>query len=512
VLAAVFYDERVIVETMKSAKISTNPATVVALFFSFLLASACQSFAQQPPAQKQEIYSLLAAHSFQQAEQAANAYLAVTPGDCSVNVMLGLALRGENKLPPAFKAFRTAMQQCPQSIAALEGAAETAFLLNSPEAKSLVRKVIEARPADETGYAMLGAIDARAGDCAGAVENYAKAPSRVRQSAPAMQQYAGCLWAVGRPAEAVPLFTQLLAMQDSSENRIALARAQAATKDNSGALATLQPLLSDTSKDDKAFLLAAQFAEADNQTPKAVEWFRKSIELNPHNANAYLAFAEMSFNHGAFKVGLDFLNLGIRQLPSEARLYLARGVLEEQLTQMDAALSDFQEAHRLDPQLSFAEDAMGMLLSQKHDPAAALALFDQQTQLHPNDTLLQYLYAEALSQTENADETVVRKSIAAAQRAVQLEPNYQPARDLLCVLLLRHNDLADVVTQAEEARKLDPNDEVAIYQELLAEHKLKHTDRSAVLVKQLKDAKAHNQQVGTKYILEEAPASTTPPQ
>jgi uncharacterized membrane-anchored protein len=212
----------------------------------------------------------------------------------------------------------------------------------------------------------------------------------------------------------------------------------------------------------------------------------------------------MSFNHGAFKVGVDFLTLGIQQLPSEARLYLARGVLEEQMTQMDAALRDFQEAHRLDPQLSFAEDAMGMLFSQKHDSAAALALFAQQSQLHPDDPLLQYLYAEALSQVENPDQKLTEKALATAQRAVQLEPSYQPARDLLCVLLLRHNDLASVIAQAEEATKRDPYDEVALYQELLAEHKLNHADRAAALVKQFQEAKSHNQEAKTKYILQEA--------
>ena len=80
----------------------------------------------------------------------------------------------------------------------------------------------------------------------------------------------------------------------------------------------------------------------------------------------------------------------------------------------------------------------------------------------------------------------------------------QPARDLLCVLLLRHNDLVEVVTQAEEAKKLDPYDEVAIYQELLAQRKLKNNDAIEPLVKQLQEAKAHNQEAKTKYILEEA--------
>jgi predicted Zn-dependent protease len=490
---------------MKPARINAHLAAAVVLLFTFFVASTRRSSAQQPSTQKQEIYNLLAAHRFQQAEQAATVYLAGSPGDCTANVLLGLALRGENKLQPAFNAFQAARSQCPQNLPALEGAAETAFLLNSPEAKSLVTEVIKLRPADQTGYAMLGAIDARAGDCAGSVDNYARAPTRIDGNPAALRQYGGCLVSLDRPAEAVPLLSRLLALQDNNANRVALARAQAAAKDRSSALTTLQPLLGPESHDSAAFLLAAQLAEADNQTPQAVEWFRKAIQVNPHDPKAYLAFAEMSFNHGAFKVGADFLTLGIKQLPSEARLYLARGVLEEQMTQMDAALRDFQEAHRLDPQLSFVEDAMGMLFSQKQDSAGALALFAQQSQLHPDDPLLQYLYAEALSQVENPDQKLTEKAIATAQRAVQLEPGYQPARDLLCVLLLRHNDLAGVIAQAEEATKRDPYDEVALYQELLAEHKLNHADRTAALVKQFQDAKAHNQEAKTKYILQEAP-------
>jgi predicted Zn-dependent protease len=490
---------------MKPARINAHLAAAVVLLFTFFVASSRRSSAQQPSTQKQEIYNLIAAHRFQQAEQAAIVYLAGSPGDCTANVLLGLALRGENKLQPAFNAFQAARSQCPQNLPALEGAAETAFLLNSPKAKSLVTEVIKLRPADQTGYAMLGAIDARAGDCAGSVDNYARAPTRIDGNPAALRQYGGCLVSLDRPAEAVPLLSRLLALQDNNANRVALARAQAAAKDRSSALTTLQPLLGPESHDSAAFLLAAQLAEADNQTPQAVEWFRKAIQVNPHDPTAYLAFAEMSFNHGAFKVGADFLTLGIKQLPSEARLYLARGVLEEQMTQMDAALRDFQEAHRLDPQLSFVEDAMGMLFSQKQDSAGALALFAQQSQLHPDDPLLQYLYAEALSQVENPDQKLTEKAIATAQRAVQLEPGYQPARDLLCVLLLRHNDLAGVIAQAEEATKRDPYDEVALYQELLAEHKLNHADRTAALVKQFQDAKAHNQEAKTKYILQEAP-------
>ncbi len=467
--------------------------------------------AQQLSPQKQEIHDLLAAHQYEQADVAARSYLKSAPGDCSVRVFLGIALRGESHPEAALRAFNSALHQCPQSLAALEGAAETAFQLNDPQAKTLLLKVIQARPEEEAGYAMLGALDARAGDCAGAVESYARAPNSVDHSVPALRQYGKCLLAVDQAPAAVPVLSHLLALEENDPNRMALAYAEAAAKDQAAALSTLQPLLGDTSHDSDAFLLAAQIAEGNDDTPKAVEWFRRAIQDDPKNVDAYLNFSVVCFNHGAYKVGEDFINLGIQQLPAEARLYLARGVFEEQMTQADAALQDFEKAHQLDPKLSFAEDAIGMLFSQKHDDAKALELFADQSRLHPNDALLQYLYAEALSNAANTNTKLLEKAIHSARRASQLEPNYQPARDLLCVLLLRNNDLPGVVAQAEAATKLNPYDEVAIYQELLAEHRLQHLDKAATLVKRLGIAKEHNQHGATKYVLQEAPATTSPP-
>lgn len=473
------------------------------IFFPLLLLALTGSSRAELP-QKQEIVQLLEMHRYPQAEQAATAYLKVYPGDCSAGVLLGLALRGEARLEPAYKTFHAVMDRCPQSLPAVEGAAESAFLLHRTNTKELLSKVLALRPGDETSHAMLGAVDARTGDCAGAVENYGKASSRIEQNVPALKQYGGCLLALNRPSEAVTVLAQLLPLQDDHVNRVALARAQAKAGDTKAALATLQPLLTPGVRDSDALLLAAQLAEAGNDTPQAVAWLRQAMEANPRNVDAYLVFSEVSFNHGAFKVGIDFLDVGIRELPREARLYLARGILEVQSSQTDAALRDFEHAHRLDPQLSFAEDARGMLFTQKHDSAAALALFRKQSRLHPKDSLVQYLYAEALSEAPaNADSALIEEALKVAAKAVKLDPGYQAARDLLCVLLLRHNDLNAVVQQTEEALRRDPYDEVALYQAMLAEHKLNHMERSKALVKRLQDAKTHNQQAKEKYLIEE---------
>jgi tetratricopeptide (TPR) repeat protein len=502
-LAARMFAATCLWESMKLFANHAHRTAVVVTAVLLLQIPSHRAWPQQP-GKKRQILSLLAAHRFQQAEAAATEYLATAPHDCSGNVLLGLALRGQGKLQPAFTAFDVAAKECPSSLAALEGASEMAYQLNLPQAKDLLTRVIAARPADETGYAMLASIDARKGDCEGAVANYSRAKTLVWGNPSALRLFAQCLINLSRAAEAIPVVSQLIALQDTTANRIALARTQETAKDRKSAMATLQPLLTGDSADPAAVLLAARLAEAENETAQAVEWFRKAIQMNPHDATAYLAFAELCFNHGAFQVGIDFMTLGLQQLPSNARLHLARGVLEEQMSNMDAALADFQEAHRLDPQLSFAQDAIGMLFSQKHDNAAALELFEKQSHIHPEDALMQYLYAEALSQADGAGQDVTEKAIAIAYKAVKLEPSYQPARDLLCVLLLRHNDLAAVIEQAKEALRRDPNDEVALYQQFRAESKLHHAEEASALLKQLQLAKAHNQEPTTKFLLEEA--------
>jgi len=457
-----------------------------------------------------DIYGLLKQHKFAEAETAARAELATRPNDCSILTLLGLSERGQSKFEDAFRSFQNANQSCPKNLASLEGAAEIAYSRHMPEADGLLKRVIELQPGNAAAHAMLGAVEAREGDCEASVTNYAMASGQISRSVLALRQYAGCLVTLGRMKETVEPLTQLLALQDSGVNRRMLARAQSDSGDREAAITTLDPLLHADPPDDAALLLRARIAEADNKTPEAVTWLRQAIQLAPKNVENYLYFAEISFAHGSYQVGIDLLNTGLQQLPDSPRLLLARGVLRAQLDQMDAALTDFEAAHRLDPKLSLAEDAMGVLFSQKHDMSAARAVFREKLKGQPNDALLQYLYAESLSEGSAEDDKSLGEAIVAAKRSVELEPSYQPARDLLCVLLLRHGDLKEVLEQANEALKRDPYDEAALYQELQAERRLKQTDRLPDLVARLQAAKSHNQVAVTKFVLSDGAGAKEP--
>src|SRR6185437_13303308 len=193
--------------------------------------------------------------------------------------------------------------------------------------------------------------------------------------------------------------------------------------------------------------------------------------------------------------------------PDSARLYVARGVLKVQLSHSDAAIEDFDHAHRLDPKLSFAVDAIGIMQSQQHQNAQSLALFESQAKLHSDDALVQYLLAEQLSQsTDNAEDSGLVAAIAAAKRATNLDPNYKAAHDLLAVLYIRAKQPKLAIQQAELALALDPNDQVALYQEIMARRRSGDTSKIEALTARLNEIRKENgrkQQDADRYRLQD---------
>jgi tetratricopeptide (TPR) repeat protein len=231
--------------------------------------------------------------------------------------------------------------------------------------------------------------------------------------------------------------------------------------------------------------------------------------MAPDHTDNYLDFADIAFNHNSFQVGIDMLNAGLTRLPQSAPLYVARGVLEVQLSQSEAAVADFEQAHRLDPALSFAVDAIGIVETQQHQSGQSLALFESQARQHPDDSLLQYLLAEQLS--ESADESLnLEAAIAAAKRAAKLDPRYKAAHDLLAVLYLRAKQPRLAMQEAELALALDPNDQDALYQEIMARRRSGETAELPVLVarfNQVRKENARKQQDVDRYRLQDG---TTP--
>jgi hypothetical protein len=94
---------------------------------------------------------------------------------------------------------------------------------------------------------------------------------------------------------------------------------------------------------------------------------------------------------------------------------------------------------------------------------------------------------------------------------LELEPDYQPARDLLCTLLLKTNRFAEVIDQAGIALKNDPTDQAALYQEILAQRRLGNKEAIQPLVSRLEELKRRQQVVQAQYLLEDANTNRSSP-
>ena len=444
-----------------------------------------------------------------QAVAMADRLLSTHPSDCRVLTLRGIALSREGQMGTAKDSFEKALSFCPEFLPALEGAAQIAYSTHSPDATDLLHRILLQRADDQTSHAMLGTLSFQHGDCSAAIEHFGHSPALVQKSVEAQRELGACLFSQGEHQKAEEVFRGIAERDPSEKNLLQLAFVQWKSKNLEAALTTLQPLVTSSTADSKALSLAAQIAEERGDTPHAVEWLRAAIVKDPADTANYLLFATISFNHASYQVGIDMVDAGLKQSPNAAKLYLARGVLQVQLSHYDPALADFEKAHALDPQLSFVQDALGMMRSQQHDWAGSLQIFQQQAAEHPQDPLLQYLYAEALA-NENGGQDLT-KAIAAVKRALQLEPGYQPARDLLCTLLLKTNQYAEVIHQVEIALQHDPTDQSAIYQEIQAQRRLGNTQAIQPLVKRLEDLKRQQQVAQAQYSLQDANTSRSSP-
>lgn len=498
------------VETEKRSTISIpSPARGLSAFalvgaLCILLLIAPHRASAQPQDNASEVVQLLRGRQYDAAEQAAERLLTAAPKDCRLLSLRGLALNGMERAAEAKRSFEEALQSCPNDLLALEGAAQIAYAQKQPDAAALLERILELRPDDVTTHAMLASLYRAHRDCKAALPHF-EASRPLFAAHPQLQEgYAFCLATTGDDTRAAANYQELLDSHPDDTARYNLAVVQWKLHHPAAALQTLQSLLTSDSAE-APLELGSQLAEESGRTPEAVQLLRAAIVRQPGNADNYLRFAELSFAHNSYQVGIDMLNAGLTQLPNEGRLYLARGVLEVQLFYFDQAIADFEKAHRLDPQLSLAMDAIGIMQSQQHLSDASLKLFQEQAQLHPADSLLQYLYAEALSEATSEKDALPR-AIAAAERSVKIEPGYQPAHDLLALLYLRAGQPAQAAQQAEAARTIDPADETALYQEIMAKRRLGQTADVQKLVQQmaeLQKTKTDQQQQRKGYVLKD---------
>ena len=446
------------------------------------------------PSSVSRIGQLLRQHLFQEALSQCDLALRAAPRDSRLWTLRGMASAGLGNNAEALADYQHALRYTPDYLPALEGAAQLKYQQESDQARPFLLRILAQRPDDPTTHAMLGVLDYRRKNCPDAVTHFQAAGTVIGGQPSALAQYGTCLAILKRYDQAIPVFQDAIALDPAAaDTRYNLALSQWNATRPSDAVATLQPLLQSQSTDEKYLLLGAALYESLKETQRAMDLLRTAILANPKDPEAYLQVAYLSYDHGSPKIGIDYLTAGLTQLPSEARFYLVRGVLYSQFGEFKKATENFQAANRINPHLSFVDVSMGVVESQEHNSAAALAQFRAAARKHPEQGLAQYLLAEAISHQEHPDEN---EEIEAANRALQDDQQLVDAHDLLANLYLHKGRMDLAIRHSEAALKVDPNDREALYHLVLAVRGTDRKDEIPALLKRMNSARQqeHNPQ------------------
>jgi Flp pilus assembly protein TadD len=440
------------------------------------------------------------------------------PNDSRILTLEGIAFSSLGRQREALTAFQQALKIQPDSLAALEGAAQLEFNSGDSGAEALLHRIVQLQPADPTSHAMLAVIAYKRNDCAAAVEQFGKATEVIAQEPAALTEYGACLLDVDRASDAAVVLQKALAIRPYDTHlRYNLAVAQQAVHLDRDAIATLQPLIDTTDPDPDSLDLAAEAHEDLEETPEAVRLLRMALIADPKELKYYMDFAALALKHSSWQVGLDIVNLGLKELPYAASLYVAHGIFEVQLDNFSAAREDFETANRLDPNNTGATIAQGMAEIQQHDPKAALTTIDAELRNHPDDAFLEYLKALALSKNgAGPGSPEFAQALEAARKSVETKDAFPSARDLLAGLYLQAGELAGAEQQSRLALEQSSTDEKAMYHLIQALKKSGKDPRGELpeLTKRLDAllaAKRTSETTETKYRLYEPQSAADQP-
>jgi tetratricopeptide (TPR) repeat protein len=493
----------------------SNPIRRVWLVFAWflVLVGAC---AQNPADPVDQVASELQNKEFEKALELLRPILQASPADAQPWAMQGVAYAGAGNKKEALAAFQHALKISPDYLPALKGMIQIDLESGNPAAIPLLQRVLRLRPNDSTSHAMLAVLEYQEGKCAAAIPHFEKAGGVFDSQIEGLHAYATCLVKLKQPEKAATVFQRALSLNpDDRRERRLLASVQLMAHQPEDALRTLAPLLQAGDVEVETLELASTAYEDGKDTPQAVSTLRQAILLDPGNVNLYLDFANLSYAHDSFQVGINVLSDGITQQPKAAQLYFARGVLYVQLAQYEKGEADFEKAYALDPSQSLSSAAQGLAEAQENDLDRALAKVRASLARKPDDAILLYLQADILAEKGAQPGTPeFQTAMRSAKRAVALQPALGAPRGVLAGLYLQAGQYKDAIEQCRKTLESDPKDRTAVYHLIQALRKTGDNAEIPELLKRLallRHEAAKETSERNQYRLVEDDTASSPP-
>ena len=481
------------------------------LIAGIALACTLSAHAQQAEFSISSIESKIRSEQYDQALSALKSALRQSPGDQRLWTLEGICFALQANDTGALTAFNHAIRISPDYVPALKGEVQILYKTGDARAIPLLKRMLKSDPGDTTAHEMLAEFEARAGNCHTAVTQFDLSKNAIAKHPASLEAYGDCLFKLGRTADAIPVFRQLVPLLPGrTYPSYDLAVLLVATHQNAEAVKVLEPLLTPDQTDPDLLNLASQAYEATGNTPKAVALQRQAIVADPKDASNYVSFAILCLRHDSFKVGIAMLNAGLKRIPNNSSLYLSRGVLNVQIGEFDKAEADFKMAEKLDSAHTIASYAGDLATLERDNPSLALARVREQLKAHPRDPLLRLLLAK-LIMTKGPDpqSPEFKEAMHDALVAAEIKPDLVGAHDQLAGMYMSLGQYDQAIKECRTALQYDPSNETALYHLIISLRHTGHKDDLRPMVKRLAELHKESLQRETdrkKFRLVEVPA------
>ena len=436
------------------------------------------SWAQDPPAYR-EAMRLVQAQRWDDALEKIAALTAEYPRNPKVQNLEGLAFIGKGDTARAMACFEEALEGSPNFAPALKNLAILEW--NSgrrPQAEKHTAEALKMMPRDAVlnAYGVIAALETR--DAETAKDRFNLAGDAVSVLPPELESRLAVLLGTHELyAEAIRTDEDMLKRGfDSPLLRYNLGLAQFLAGDYPACIRTLEDARSRKPSSDVLNLLAQAYDKT-QQTQKAIDTLREASRLDPLDENNYLDLATLCLDHGAYPLGIEVVQVGLKYKPDSARLLFQLGLLYALSGDFGSAETNFERAAQLQPASDLPTAALDLAAIQQSRLGPAIDDLRAKVKQQPASAVLWYLLGSALIRS-GAGEGTAEEAVAAFRNAIRLDPKLPYSYIELGKIYMRMRKIHDAVPLLESATRLAPRERAPYYQLALAYRELGDEQRS----------------------------------
>jgi tetratricopeptide (TPR) repeat protein len=460
-----------------------------ALVFSLVVLSVPVDLLAQDPPEYTVAVQLVQQQRWAEALDQIQALNKQYPENPKVGNLEGLALLGSGDPNKAAAAFQRVLATRPDFFPALKNLAVLEWGTRKPLAAQHTAQGLKIEPRDPilNSYAALSALKGK--NDSAASQHLDVAGNAISAMPPEIEmRLAYLLGTNGLYARAARVYQDIVARGGHSPTlTYNLGLAQYLAGDYEDAIHTLEEAESPGHSLDNLNLLAQAY-EKNHQTQLAIDRLREAITLFPDDENSYLDLATICIDHNSYPLGIEIVQLGLKNKPGSEKLLFQLGVLHALSGEFDLARDEFRRAGKLAPGRDLPVAALELADIQQNGRKDTLQELRRNLKQKGDSAILCYLLGSSLIRNgaqPGTPEYAEARSVF--QKALHLDPKLPYPYIEMGKMYEQSGKVLEAIPLFEKAAVLGPRDPSSYYHLARDYQKLNQPHKAAQMLNKLKE-------------------------